>query len=94
METLMSRVVRSDPKQHPQFEPLYDIDANTGATIEVFYADRVLAKSFGIQGTGWCWWSCQRGCLPGQPIGPFGSSYRAYRDALDSTRQRRSDDRP
>jgi hypothetical protein len=80
----MSRVVRSEAKRHPQNEPLYDIDAKTGATVEVFWADSVLARSFGLRGTGWCWWSCQRGCLPGQPIGPFGSSYRAYGDALGS----------
>jgi len=28
------------------FEPLYDIDPRTGASLEVFYADRVLAGSF------------------------------------------------
>jgi hypothetical protein len=80
----MSRVAHSEPKRRPQYEPLYDTDGKTGATIEVFYADRVLAKSFGIRGWGWFWWSCQRGCLPGQPIGPFGSSYLAYRDVLGS----------
>jgi hypothetical protein len=64
-------------------EPLYDIDPQTGASIEVFYADRVLAKSFG-RGTGWFWWSCRSGLLPGgEPTGPFATSYGAYRDALD-----------
>jgi len=61
-------------------EPLYDVDPRTGAAIEVFYADEVLAKSFGTR-TGWFWWSCRRGFLPdGQPTGPFGTSYAAYRD--------------
>jgi hypothetical protein len=78
----MARAISSDPKQSPRFEPLYDSDDMTGTTLEVFYADRVLAKSFGIRGAGWCWWSCQSGRLPGQPIGPFGTSYRAYCDAL------------
>jgi hypothetical protein len=63
-------------------EPLYDIDPQTGASVEVFYADRVLAKSFG-RDSGWFWWSCQVGFLPGEPTGPFATSYAAYRDALD-----------
>ena len=84
METLLAWVVRSDPQRRPAYEPLYDIDPRTGATIEIFWADRVLAGSFGMRGAGWVWWSCQRGSLPGQPIGPFGTSYLAYRDALGS----------
>jgi hypothetical protein len=81
----MARAVISDPKRRPAFEPLYDIDPRTGASIEVFYADRVLAKSFGTGGAGWCWWACQPGCLPdGPPIGPFPTSYAAYRDAVDA----------
>jgi hypothetical protein len=68
--------------RYPRHEPLYDVDTRTGATIEVFYADPALAKSLGMRGAGWCWWTCQRGCLPGRAIGPFGTSYLAYRDAL------------
>ena len=45
-------IVTSTMKQRPQYEPLYDIDPGTGASIEVFYADRVLAKSFGTH-PGW-----------------------------------------
>ena len=41
-------------------EPLYDIDPQTGASIEVFYADRAL-ETFGRCGAGWFWWSRQRG---------------------------------
>jgi hypothetical protein len=79
----MTRAVISDPKRRLAFEPLYDIDPHTGETIEVFYADRSLAMSFGARNAGWFHWSCQRGCLPeGLPVGPFGSSYLAYRDAL------------
>jgi hypothetical protein len=85
----MSRVVRSDPKQRLQFEPLYDIDPRTGATIEVFYADRALAKSFGMRGPGWCWWSCQQGLMPGAPTGPFGTSYLAYGDAQKASDEAR-----
>ena len=79
----MARAVISDPKRRPAFEPLYDIDPRTGASIEVFYADRVLAASFGTRGAGWCWWTCQPGRLPdGPPTGPFATSYAAYRDAV------------
>jgi hypothetical protein len=69
--------------RRPAHEPIYDIDAHTGASIEVFYAGRVLAGSFGTREEGWRWWSCQPGRLPDQPpSGPFRSSYLAYRDAL------------
>jgi hypothetical protein len=65
------------------YEPLYEIDPHTGITIEIFYADQVLAASFGAN-AGWYWWSCHRGSRPGQPHGPFHSGYRAYGDALFS----------
>jgi len=74
-------VISSDPERRAAFEPLYDRDPRTGATIEVFYADRALAASFGSR-AGWFWWTCHTGCLPDcEPRGPFPSSYRAYRDA-------------
>ena len=76
----MARAVISDPKRRSAFEPLYDIDPRTGASIEVFYADRALANSFG-RGTGWFWRTCQRGSLPDdRPTGPFATSYAAYRN--------------
>jgi len=66
------------------YEPLYATDPHTGASIEIFYADGVLARSFNARGAGWFWWSCQPGFLPdAPPIGPFPTSYRAYRDALN-----------
>jgi hypothetical protein len=68
------------------FEPLYDIHPQTGATIEVFYADRTLAASFGVRGPAWLWWSCKQGVAPHKPAGPFATSYSAYRDAILSTR--------
>jgi hypothetical protein len=74
-------VITAQPERRAAYEPLYDIDPDTGASIEVFYADRVLAESFG-RGTGWFWWTCQPGCLPdGPPTGPFATSYGALRDA-------------
>jgi hypothetical protein len=78
----MARAIVSRMGRRPAYEPLYDIDPRTGASIEVFYADHILAESFGRRGAGWCWWSCQPGCLPGgPPTGPFATSYAAYRDA-------------
>jgi hypothetical protein len=76
-------IVTSHRTRRPQYEPLYDVCPKTGATIEVFYADRVLAQSFGANGAGWFWWTCRAGSLPDvPPIGPFASSYLAYRDAV------------
>jgi hypothetical protein len=76
-------VVTSNPQRRPAFEPLYAFDAHSGATIEVFHCDRVLAQSFGTRGVGWLHWSCHRGCLPHtRPHGPFPTSYGAFRDAL------------
>jgi hypothetical protein len=70
-----------EPKRDAKFEPVYDVDQRRGATVEVFYNDHVLA---GMR-TGWFWWSCRPGHAPEwPPVGPFGSSYLAYRDALGS----------
>jgi len=63
-------------------DPIYEIDPQTGATIEVFYWDRAL-ETFGRGGAGWFWWPRRRGCSPDGPAtGPFATTYRAYRDAL------------
>jgi hypothetical protein len=80
----VARLVTCDPKR--AHDPLYETDPHTGVTTEIFFADQVLAASFGMGGAGWYWWSCHRGSRPGQPHGPFHSGYRAYGDALiDST---------
>ena len=61
---------------------LFDVHPLTGATIEVFYADTKL-ESFGRSGAGWFWWPRRRGYAPhGRSIGPFPTSYSAYRDAF------------
>jgi hypothetical protein len=73
----------------PRCEPLSDTDPRTGAIIEVFHADRVLAASLGA-GRGWYWW--RRGRRPGQPCGPFPTSYRAYGDALSSRESKKGRD--
>jgi hypothetical protein len=68
--------------QQARHEPLYDVHPRTGASIEVFYADRTL-ETFGRSGGGWFWWSRRRGCSPdGSPTGPFATSYAAYRHAM------------
>jgi hypothetical protein len=76
--------VTSNPNQRARHEPLYDVDPRTGATIEVFYADRAL-ETFGRCGAGWFWCSRRRGFSPdGRATGPFATSYSAYRHALSS----------
>jgi hypothetical protein len=73
----------SDP-QRPCREPLYDILPLAGLSIEVFYADRTL-ETFGRGGAGWFWWPRRRGSSPdGSPIGPFATSYAAYRHATNA----------
>jgi hypothetical protein len=66
-----------------QNEPFYDIVPETGVSIEVFYSDRTL-ETFGRVGAGWFWWSRRtRRCAPdGSAIGPFATSYAAYRHAM------------
>jgi hypothetical protein len=63
-------------------EPLFDFHPATGASIEVFFADRRLA-TFGKAGAGWFWWPRRRGLAPSGPAnGPFPTSYSAYRNAF------------
>ena len=80
-EGAMARAIgTATMKQRPQYEPLYDVDPRTGASIEIFFADRVLAKSFGTHpgGTGGV---ASAASLPDDlPTGPFANSYLAYRD--------------
>ena len=80
----MARAVISGAERRAALEPFYDIDPRTGAGVEVFYADRVLARSFSARGAGWFWWTYQCGRLLHTPTGPFGTSYAVYRNALDS----------
>jgi hypothetical protein len=66
----------------PRYETLYDIHPRTGASIEVFYADRAL-ETFGWQGAGWFWCYRRGGFAPdAAPVGPFATSYAAYRNAI------------
>jgi len=74
----------SNPRQRARHEPLFDVHPRTGASIEVFYADRAL-ETFGRGGSGWFWWFRRHGFAPeGQPVGPFATSYAAYRHAMNS----------
>ena len=77
----MRRGLYAEVRERRADEPLYDKDPQSGATIEVFYGDSALARSFGSF-DGWHWWSCMSGCLPDAPHGPFATSYGAFRDAL------------
>jgi hypothetical protein len=72
----------SNPTRRARHEPLYDVHPRTGASIEVFYADRTL-ETFGKRGAGWFWWPRRRGFSPDGPAtGPFPTSYAAYRHAV------------
>jgi hypothetical protein len=72
-------------------EPLFDIHPVTGASLEVFYADRTL-ESFGRGGAGWFWQARRRGfASDGPATGPFATSYAAYKHAICS-QQVRSDE--
>ena len=65
-------------------DPLYDVDPQTGTSIEVFYADWAL-ETFGRGGAGWFWCARRRGySAEGQPTGPFATSYAAYRHAMNT----------
>ena len=71
--------------QRVRHEPFYDINPRTGASFEVFWADRAL-ETFGRCGAGWFWWSRRRGFAPqGLATGPFSTSYAAYRSAMNNT---------
>ena len=65
--------------------PLFDVHPQTGASIEVFYADRTM-ETFGRCGVGWFWCWRRRGFRAGGPAaGPFPTRYSAYRDAMSAT---------
>jgi hypothetical protein len=71
----------------PQHESLYDVHPETGDSIEVFYADRML-ETFGRGGAGWFWWPRRRGSAPeSSPTGPFATPYSAYRHAMTGPRR-------
>ena len=71
-------MARSNLRQGARHEPLFDTHPLTGASIEVFFADRTL-ETFGRRGSGWFWWSRRPGFAPDGPAsGPFGTSYAAY----------------
>ena len=74
----------SSGRRYAAFEPLYEVDRETGEVLEVWYAHRALAESFGAR-AGWFWWFWPAGSLPdGRPKGPYATSYRAYRQAMMS----------
>jgi hypothetical protein len=48
----VARAIIATPAQRPSHDPLYEADPRTGDSIEIFYADKVLAKSLGGR-TSW-----------------------------------------
>jgi hypothetical protein len=78
----MTRLPTTSNPSQAAHEPLYEVNPATGVSIEVFYADRAL-ETFGRVGAGWFWWPRRCGFSPDGPaIGPFGTSYAAYRHAM------------
>jgi hypothetical protein len=74
------------PRQRARHAPIFDVHPQTGIGFEVFYSDRSL-ETFGKAGEGWFWWSRRRGSSPeGPAIGPFATSYAAYRNATTTGR--------
>jgi hypothetical protein len=72
-------------RDYRKFEPLLDVHPVTGGSFEVFFTDRTL-ETFGA---GWFWWPRRRGFAPyGAAVGPFPTSYSAYRDAMKSPPER------
>ena len=81
------QAVGAGPGQRAEREPLFDVHPLTGATIEVFYADRTM-ETFGRCGAGWFWCARQRGFAPtGPATGPFATSYGAYRHAVTMSKR-------
>ena len=75
-------MVPTSSAHRPCRDALFDVHPQSGASIEVFYADRTM-ETFGGCGAGWFWWSRRRGFSPDGPAtGPFATSYAAYRNAI------------
>lgn len=51
-----------EPKTTHNLETV--VHPQTGAGVEIFYADRALAASFGAH-AGWFWWACRFGSAGG-----------------------------
>jgi len=66
---------------------LYAIHRVTGATLEIFYADRARAQAFGVRGAGWFW--RERGSRD-VPSGPFLVCLDAYCEAMAVAQHKRT----
>ena len=72
----------NDKRQRARHEPFFDVHPQTDVSIEVFYADPAL-EILSRRGCAWFWWPRRPGSAPeGRAIGPFASSYAAYRHAI------------
>ena len=75
--------VRNERERADAYARLYDVHPESGVAIEIFFGDYTL-ETFGRCGPGWFWWSRRSGSPPtSKRIGPFGTSYAAYRDAMN-----------
>ena len=54
----------STDRRSQRYEPIFDVDAVTGVSIEVFWADATL-ETFGRRSVGWFWHFRRRGFAPG-----------------------------
>jgi hypothetical protein len=58
-EVSLARAVISDPKTTHGPRAAVRHYPQTGGSVEIFYADRALTRSFGTGGAGWFLWACQ-----------------------------------
>ena len=76
------RISANSSPARPAGCTLYEIDPRTGQTIEIFFADSVVAQSFGARGAGFYW--RRRDCSSDAPSGPFIVGLDAYRSATQA----------
>ncbi len=66
----MAIAISSRPARRAQCA-FYDVDPRSGETIEIFYADALVAQSFGAHAAGWYWRYRQPDLSVDVPVGPF-----------------------
>jgi hypothetical protein len=71
----------STDRRSQRYEPIFDVDAVTGVSIEVFWLTPLWKRSAGAVSVG-SGTSAGAGSRQGPAHGPFPTSYSAYRDAL------------
>ena len=86
------RTLTAGPGRHAGREPLFDVHPQTGATIEVFYADRHWRRSAGaaLVGSGGLASAALRQTV--RPLGPSHELRSAYRHAMGTDLGTKRDD--